>query len=166
MRNQKIKLKKKAVIEVIDIEAECFIIPNRAGLVDSFMEMDQKDLRNLIRLNGLDVSDESHLMVQFWLTNKAGLNSSNLFDHWFNVNNKTCGFRDVIFKFLPNRLFQDVKEGGKVKVRIPGWIIDEEFGKQKRDVIFDITMTCSQNKYRYSDFGPFEKCLEMVCQSR
>jgi len=146
--------------EIIDIKAECFIIPNGAGPLSSFMKSSHDDLRKIVELNDLDPDDQSHLFVQIWLTNTDELASENLIRHSFSIKNWDCGFDGGEAEYVPHKIFENVKEGGKTKIRLPGW---KRVGNQATNVIWDITVTCVQNKYRYRDYGPFENCLKAVC---
>lgn len=134
----------------IAINADVFVIPNIAGAVKEYnSDIHKEYFAELSRLNNIPISD-------------------NLNDHGFIVLSE--GSRIQIsahnLMFVPAAMFVGVTEGDKLVFKAPaiGHILDEtnEGSCERFPVILEITMTCSQSKYRYSRYGKFEEVIDKV----
>ena len=65
--------------------------------------------------------------------------------------------------FIPAKFFDGCKEGDTKSIKIPmTHTYRKKDIKQERECVANISMQCSQKKYRYSNFGKWENALETV----
>ncbi len=152
----------------IAINADVFVIPNIAGVVKEYnSDIHKEYFAELSRLNNIPINDNDKI-VELWFSNHLELKSDNLNDHGFIVLSE--GSRIQIsahnLMFVPAAMFVGVTEGDKLVFKAPaiGHILDEtnEGSCERFPVILEITMTCSQSKYRYARFGKFEEVINKV----
>ena len=154
--------------KTIAINADVFVIPNTASAVKEYNSDGHKEyFAELSRLNNIPIN-ESDKIVELWFSNHLELKSDNLNDHGFIVLSE--GSRIQIsahnLMFVPAPIIAGVTEGDKLVFKAPavGHILDEtnEGSCERFPVILEITMTCSQSKYRYARFGKFEEVINRV----
>ena len=178
-------VKLKAIYGELNID--CFIIPNKASVINSSYFLGEKLMnrsKELSELNGFMYNPETTKMVQIW---SVGQHSDNMQDHGFKycVGSKGEGLKEFCFMFdsyLPETVFESYQEGDIVTLKMPfkpRYVFTKDEGcKKLRDgsedfeddqnipeapqFIFTVNIKLNQREYRYKNFGNFEEVLNTV----
>jgi hypothetical protein len=139
------------------INGDVFIIPNDLCRVSDFLPCSQEHVIENLKNFGFNEIDESTLLVQVWATGPE-------VDNWschgwlpeFLDNEEINSIGELSIErfpdYLPVSLFIGMKEGDNVMINTKP---EESLKKGLK-----ITLKLAQLKYRYRNWGPFEKVLQ------
>lgn len=141
---------------VLEANAEMFIIPNSPGriyeFIESFQPGIQKFASELLENAGMKPADENTLLVQVWITSDD-LETDNLRSHSGKFITER-GDKQIISipdGNCPAELLEGKKEGD---------VVDLIFHMDDIKVILHTTL--NQTSYRYKNYGRFEECFNKV----
>lgn len=155
----------------INFNGDVFIIPNSANLIKHFMSKHVQEeiterMDHLCKLNNTTFDPENDYILQVWYV-VPDLECEDLVHHgirWNDPENGRHFLRTLSYgSFIPAKLFDESIEGDVKLIKIPmTHTYRKKDIKQERECVANISMQCSQKKYRYSNFGNWEKALETV----
>ena len=157
--------------EDVHFNADIFIIPNSANLIEHFMSKHTQEelterMNHLCELNGTTFDPKNDYIIQVWYVVKD-LDCDNMADHGIRWNDNDNGrhfLRTLSYgSFIPAKLFEGSIEGDVRLIKLPMiHTYRKKEVKQERERVASIAMQCSQRKYRYSSFGNWGDVMKTV----
>lgn len=159
------ELKQITTKNILEFDAEVFIIPNNADTINhhSMMSDQTKDWYDQIGImNGIGKLDrDKDKLIQLWFVCND-LASDNLTDHGGTVldpdGNKINIRPDI--DLLPADLFAESREGDIVDLHIPYTFRHGEETSISMELIIHAKL--NQTSYRYRRFGTFQEVFQLV----
>ena len=149
------------------IDCEVFIVPNSIMCIDDKFATHPFHTQKALGIDHLYGTDFSEPCVQVWMTNK-GMETEEIkgSENWQDHSTPYGVFSNEIYfpNRLPVSLFEGKKEGDTIILTCNDVKenSDEEIVPSTGTVILRIKL--AQQKYRYRNFGTFEKCLgDLLC---
>ena len=167
----------------VDMNIDCFIIPNKACIINKQVYMGEKLMKRSQELAGINnfyYNPDLTRMVQIWCVNNDPNNScDNMQDHGFKYKIGDTIYSFNLDTYLPETFFQDKREGDFLDLNIPlypRYAFNKEDGVTSYDAVFDeneiiaepplfnfrFSIKLNQRGYRYRNFGDFEEVLNTV----
>lgn len=150
----------------VTADAEIFIIPNRAGKIQDFLEFSRKRILDkaveLCEDNGHKFDQENDYMVEVWM-HSNDLNSDNMNCHgsYFTFEGKEYAIGSLP-SYIPKQLIS-IKEKESTTLRYNN-LKCRDYDGNKGEVDLVLNLRANQLDYRYCRFGAFEEVLEYVCR--
>lgn len=159
----------------IEAEADMFVVPNRAGTADGFMESIREnrieEAKRFCKNNNAEFDPTKDKFIQVWISSED-LNRDNLSSHGFGIHYKNerlyCLNGSKYFMYIPETMLKDLKEGETKtilykNIELENGNVDLEDANEnkiKADLVLNVT--AKQRSYRYKNFGNFEDAVSFV----
>lgn len=150
--------------------ADVFVVPNSAGTYKDFGPFKFDFLfwaKKCLKVNGIEKSEnemEKELLVQIWFRTPEQQDAASSGIVLKNNDGETHLSRPK--PYLPYSLIKDMKENDTKTILIPMTIYVNGYNEDNAEAQYPLnvewTITARQNEYRYRNFGPFEKALDIV----
>lgn len=158
----------------IELNVEGFIIPNSFNKPSDFLaDFVAEDMRQHIRSvyadnNLSDIDDPDTVKcAEMWFTSPQ-YGFDNMYDHGFMVTTENgedvmCYF-DRMGQYIPCKILQGKNEGNAIQYIVDAHLTNHRVNRHESDTLVKLILnvTLAQNKYRYRNFGPFEKCFDSL----